>query len=116
MFVPVIPFNPVICILHNEKTNRWHPILFWECPPPSAKLGDCVRWKSKGHHTVGFATRDEAINSAEGGVMAICASQHEIKQGGEVYYDVSHDIAWDGDDMPALTMAFQLSELTKLAG
>lgn len=113
MIVPVISWNPVILLLHNEQTNRWHPILFWECPPPSSELGECIRWKSKGHHTLGFDSRDEAINSDQGGVLKLCALQHESKQGGDVYYDVSHDIPWDGIDLPASVTSFNLEVLTK---
>jgi hypothetical protein len=113
MIVPVVPWNPVVLILHNLKTNRWHPILFWECPLPSGELGDGLRWKSKGHHTNGFDSRHEAIHSDDSGVMALCASQYGAKEGGEVYYDITHDVEWDGEETPAMVMMFVLSDLTK---
>ena len=113
MIVPVIPYNPVILLLFNTKTERWHPILYWECPPPSGKLGDCERWKSKGHHTLGFATKEEAINGEAGGVMALAKNQYEKKEGGDVYYDIEHYSEWDGDGTPSDVAHFNLKALTK---
>ena len=113
MIVPVVPYNPVLLLLFNTQTERWHPILYWECPPPSGKLGDCWRWKSKGHHTVGFTSREDAINSKEGGVMHLCQNQYENKVGGDVYYDIEHHGEWDGQGNPADVTCFDLSKLHK---
>lgn len=112
MFVPVVCFNPVILILFNESTERWHPILYWECPPPSANLGDCLRWKSKGHHTSGFPTKEEAISGDEG-VLDLCRRQKDALVGGSVYYDTEIELAWDGADIPSDVARFELSRLTK---
>ncbi len=109
MIIPVVPFNPVILLLHNQKTDRWHPILYWECPPPSGTLGEKLRWKSKGHHTKGFGTRLEAIT----GLMDICKSQYEKKEGGDVYYSTDVYQDWDGEETPASVVTFDLNKLTK---
>ncbi len=113
MIVPTIPYNPVILILHNEAQDTYHPILLWEAPPPSGQLGDAERWKSKGHHTEGFKTLQEAIDG-EGGALALCKNQHMAKVGGEVYYNVDQPLEWDGiPDNAVMVTGFDLSKLTK---
>ncbi len=109
MIVPVMVCNPVVLMLHNRKLNRWHPILFWECPPPSGEMGDGFRWKSKGHHTNGFDNREEAVKSA----MDLCKNQHEAKVGGNVYYKLTVDIEWDGEETPAMVEMFDLNQLNR---
>lgn len=46
--------------LKNIKTNRWHPILFRPGPLPGDSSMVEARWKSKGHHTIGFDTLEQA--------------------------------------------------------
>jgi hypothetical protein len=55
--------NPIIAMLHNEKTDRWHPIVFVEAPLPGPNP-PVTRHRSKMHHTTGFETRAEAEANA----------------------------------------------------
>jgi hypothetical protein len=50
-------------LIRNYVSGRWHPILFRPAPLPSGADIDsgCLRYRSKGHHTEGFATKDEAV-------------------------------------------------------
>lgn len=91
----VMLFNPIVCNLHNTKTNRYHPILFVEYPLPG--LGSPIRHKSKGHNTDGFDTRDEAI--------AECKKLSENADiGGRLC--VEKDFEWDGEGIPAMVVFF----------
>lgn len=47
-------------MLHHVATDRYHPMPYRYAPPPSGDLGETGRFKSIGHHTVGFATLAEA--------------------------------------------------------
>lgn len=88
-------FNPIIANLHNTKTNRYHPILFTESPLPG---GDGpTRHKSKGHHTKGFDTREEAIAECE----RMSADEY---CGGRLC--IAKDFPWDGEDIPAMVVFF----------
>ena len=85
---------PAIALLHNEASGRWHPILFSEAPFPGAPDAAApVRLRSRGHHTLGFETREAAI-----------AGAHELK--GQVEpmpaMFLEADIAWDGAEIPAM--------------
>jgi hypothetical protein len=85
--------NPIIANLHNTKTGRFHPIVLEEKPLPG---GGCpVRHKSKGHHTAGFDTRDEAI-----------AECHEIADRIKGQLCIEKDFLWDGEVMPAMVVFF----------
>ena len=104
----MVLYNPVVLMIFNHKLNRWHPILFCECPLPSGNYGDALRWKSKGHHTEGFIDRQDAINAA----AETCRQSYGMKVGGEVYYDFESNIPWDGEGVPSMVMSFRLSDLT----
>lgn len=111
MMIPTVAANPVILMLKNIVTKKYHPILFWECPPPSGNLGDGLRWKSKGHHTTGFTDRDEAVK----GAMDLVKQSHDMLVIGSVYYQLGeeNDAVWDNTEMPAAVQTFALSQLTK---
>lgn len=84
-------FNPIIAMLHNTETNRYHPIVFVENPMPGPPTPNKpVRHKSKGHHTTGFDTREEALESANK-----MAKERDMKR------CLDGDIVWDGQSMPA---------------
>lgn len=88
-------FNPLIAILHNEKLDRWHPILFQEAPlpgPPSRNKP--IRHKSAGHHTEGFATREEAVAHAK-------AAPGRDPSVANMILAVDEDLPWDGEGIPA---------------
>ena len=96
-------FNPLITILYNEKLNRWHPILFREAPLPGPPSPDKpIRHKSCGHHTVGFEERADA--EAECRKMAEHDELHDAKIIDEL-------IAWDGEEIPAMAICFDATNL-----
>lgn len=87
--------NPVYAVLHNTKLNRWHPILFAESPLPGNPR-NLVRHKSRGHHTNGFESREEAIANAKEGAAQIACTRFVLQA----------DIPWDGEGIPAMTAYF----------
>jgi hypothetical protein len=88
--------TPAWGMLFNTKEKRWHPILFVESPLPGPSSDDKpIRLKSKGHHTTGFATREEAL--AE--IKKISA---DIQP--DPIMDLEKDIPWDGEDIPAMVV------------
>lgn len=93
-------FNPIIALLHNTKLSRWHPIVFVESHLPGPPSDDKpVRHKSKGHHTAGFATRQEALDWIRNDL--------KMKDSvGPVKEALDKDFAWDGDDVPVMTVYF----------
>lgn len=54
----------VLCILHNVETDTYHAAIFLERPMPGPVLSventKIVRLMSKGHHTEGAPTLEEA--------------------------------------------------------
>jgi len=95
--------NPIIAMLHNTTTDRWHPIVFCEAPLPSCDIGESpVRHKSSGHHTTGFATRDEALAAC----VAIKA-QMQPEAIGDIQECLDKAFPWDGDGVPAMVVFFQ---------
>jgi hypothetical protein len=94
--------NPIIGIMHNQKLNRWHPILFTESPLPGPESPDKpIRHKSKGHHTEGFETRDAALKNCEE-----LARNMKKSVVAEAKLSVDKDFEWDGVSIPAMTVFF----------
>ncbi len=90
--------NPIIGILYNDKLKRWHPIVFREAPMPgSPDVDKPVRHKSAGHHTIGFETREAAIEHINSRLLP------EL-QGGRT--DIAQDFPWDGEGIPAIVHFF----------
>lgn len=89
-------------VLKNTATNRFHPIVFRSEPAPSSSPeDDSQRYKSRGHHTKGFDTLDEAtacIDEAEG------------------WHNTGLQWEWGGKDIPAITCWFSISSLVKQEG
>ena len=56
----------MISITRNQLTGRFHPFLWaWKPYPHEDSTCSVTRFKSKGHHTEGFATFEEAQAQAE---------------------------------------------------
>jgi hypothetical protein len=94
-------FNPIVAILFNEKLQRWHPIYFREAPLPGGS--GPARHKSGGHHTVGFMSRQEALDSATKlaeDIKKECSADSTCK------VSLAEDIHWDGEDVPAIVAFF----------
>ena len=77
-------------ILLNKKTGRFHTISFRVSPRPSESLTDgACRYRSIGHHTVGFATQVEAEAFIE-----------EHKKDGSIATGLVWE--WDGEGLPSM--------------
>lgn len=100
--MPFMIFNPIIALLYNAKLNRWHPILYYESPLPG-NPENLVRHKSKGHHTEGFATRDEAVASAK--QLAEQLAKEECCDV-PAKFALEEDMPWDGEGIPASVAFF----------
>lgn len=86
-------------ILKNNKTGRFHPISFRLAPVPSSTEKDAAqRFKSIGHHTIGFDTLEAAREWV--------SSKDELRLIEVVWQ-------WDGDGVPAMVEWFSLSLTTK---
>lgn len=80
-------------MLQNTVSGRWHPILFRPAPLPGGKDSDLAaqRYRSLGHHTEGFATKEEA--------MAHIEASDKMEWRGLIW-------EWDGEGTPAMTEWF----------
>ena len=90
----------LVMMLKNTKENKWHPIFYFESDfpgGPDSMLNDTViRYKSKGHHTTGFKSREEAVSSINDSLV------NQIKSCGYIpNLEIDSDIEWDGEDTPA---------------
>ena len=100
--------NPIIAMLLNTTTNRFHPILFQERPLPSSyeeNSDSPVRHKSKGHHSTGFDTRVEAISECN-------RMAEQLKEDNPRFF-LDTDFNWDEDEgIPARVEFFDTEYLT----
>lgn len=90
----------LIMMLLNTKENTFHPIMYMEslfAGGFDAQINKgVIRYKSKGHHTIGFADRQEALNYIETELIA------KLKEMGyNVNLELEGDLEWDGLDIPA---------------
>lgn len=89
----------LVMMLFNTATKNYHPILYFEKPMPgpydSEENRKIVRFKSKGHRTVGFADRAEAVASIE---KEITPKMPELNY--TLRIELEGDLEWDGVDMP----------------
>ncbi len=81
----------IVGMIHNYATDTWHPVAFRYYPMPGPGPDTVMRVKSWGHHTTGFATREEAAKSA---------AEHPGFCG--VPFDDQFVYEWDGQGIPAL--------------
>lgn len=90
----------LVMMLKNTKENTFHPIMYLESPLPGGYEAEInrslIRYKSKGHRTVGFTDRQEAINSIEPEIEV------KLKQMGySLNMDLDIDLVWGGINIPA---------------
>jgi hypothetical protein len=96
--------EPIVGLIHNVKLDRWHPVYFSENPlPGDVQIEGAKRYKSGGHHTEGFPTRDEALSNAKG--LAERLREHSI---GATHTALEKDFPWDGEDIPAMVIFFNI--------
>jgi len=90
----------LIMMLKNTATNTYHPIMYFEKPFPDLESEGnqkLIRYKSKGHRTVGFAERQDAIDSIDKEL-----SVEKLKGlGYNRNLELEGDLVWDGKDIPA---------------
>jgi hypothetical protein len=101
----------LIGIIKNSVKNTFHPIMYVESPLPGPieSQPEIYRFKSKGHHTSGFATREEALAETQKIV-----TQVKEKWGSIIYLDVENDFfEWDGEFIPADVLVRSVAELQK---
>ena len=90
----------LVMMLLNTKTNTYHPIFYLESWFPGESTSEMnmnyIRFKSKGHHTAGFKTRDEAIKDVHTVLI------DKIKSIGYLpNLEIADDMVWDGEGIPA---------------
>lgn len=92
-------------ILVNSTAGTFHPILYLESPMPgnTQPSETARRYKSKFHHTTGFATREEAIESAKELVPKI--KEHFVLYD-EPRLDFDCSPEWDGEGIPASVIIY----------
>jgi hypothetical protein len=80
-------------ILENVATGRFHPIVFRRAPTPGEadETLPAQRYKSRGHHTDGFKTVEEAKDFI---------AEHPDWLDTQIHWE------WSGDDMPAMVAWF----------
>jgi hypothetical protein len=89
-------------ILKNEKTGRFHTIVFRMAPMPGVGADDMAvqRYKSLGHHTVGFDTLAEA----RADLAATSGTDRDCVDCGAIW-------EWNGEGIPAMVRFFNLKQL-----
>lgn len=91
-------FGGIVAMLLNQATNRYHPVVFAMAPLPGGHTSEGgERYKTRGHHTTGFESRDEAVAFAEKEYVARIPGGRPALGG---------DILWDGQDTPAMSIFF----------
>lgn len=96
----IFMLNPVFGMLYNTSQKRWHPILFEYHPFPGPDDDrrpdgkELVRVRSKGHHTIGFDSRESALAD----IRSSCEKIEPCP-----IIDESKDIQWDGEGIPAMS-------------
>ena len=83
----------LIMMLFNLKEQTYHPILYFEHPFPGGSE-ELFRFRSKGHRTIGFNIRQDALDSIETELV-------QKLVGYKIFKDLNVDIIWDGEDIPA---------------
>lgn len=90
--------NGIVAMLLNQATNRYHPVVFVMAPLPGGHTSEGgERYKTHGHHTNGFDSREEAVAFAEKEYAGRMAGARTAFGG---------DIVWDGEGMPAMKIFF----------
>lgn len=98
--------NCIIAMLHDYAHSRWHPIAFRHNPRPSEDgKENCTRYKSQGHHNVGFPNREEALQFARNTMTEWANNKFS-----HTYYCLDKDFPWDGSDTPVMVVHFTVGE------
>lgn len=90
----------LVMMLKNTQANTYHPIMYFEHLLPGGHDSEAnqkiIRYKSKGHRTIGFADRQEAIDSIKPEM------EDKLKEMGySLNKELEGDLEWDGIEIPA---------------
>lgn len=88
----------IIAMIHNQKLDRYHPVIFRDYPH-SADTSTMWRFKSSGHHTSGFETRQDALDNIHNDLV----SRLDMP-----LLKLDYDYEWDGLGIPALVQFFDI--------
>lgn len=92
----------IVGLIHNVKLNKWHPVYFRHRPLPGEYDPNAAqRYKSGGHHTTGFDTREAGLEGAK--KLAEDMKPHSL---GTVTLCLDADFPWDGEGIPAMVVFF----------
>ena len=87
----------LVLLLKNKKENTYHPIMYFEKQFPGQNENQTlIRYKSKGHRTIGFIDRQDAINSIK---VELDSKLKEL--GYNINKELDLDLDWDGISIPA---------------
>ncbi len=89
--------NALILILLNTALGTFHPIIYFEKPFPGDERS-LIRYKSKGHHTTGFANREDAVAHVNDDL-----TKRIQGMGYKINIELDGNLEWDGSDIPADT-------------
>lgn len=85
-------------MLYNTAKNTWHPIIYFESPfPGPLSKSSSTRFKSMGHHTGGFVSREDAIADVNKQELVI----KEKTLYTNIIREIDEDMYWDGKGVPA---------------
>ncbi len=102
--------SPVMYILQNTETKRFHPLALKKVPMMGIQLkSDPDRWKSIGHHTVGFKTVEEARKDILSHCKDLASNQMVF---GPIHYDLNKVVVWDGIGNPVVNAILNMDEFT----
>jgi len=99
--------EPIVGLIHDVTHNRWHPVYFREYPLPGPEGHQAHRYKSGGHHTEGFETRELGLAGARD--LAEKLKDHSV---GLPRLSLEADFPWNGNDVPAIVAFFKLDGTT----
>ncbi len=88
----------LVKMLHNTQKNTFHPIYYLDSPFPGGieNNSTVIRYKSKGHHTTGFDTREAAVFSANDLIDKLNGMGNIVA----VELDENEDLIWEDNEMP----------------
>ena len=101
---------PIVGIVRNVKTNRWHPVFFeTESLEDDRKMENVSRYRSKGLSTEGYPSREECVKGARDLASAISR-----RAACPVLLSLERDITWDGEDFPSMSVYFLIKATTAI--
>ena len=103
-------FNPLAGMIHDTHTGRFHPVILKESPLPGPPSPDKpVRFRSHGHHTTGFGSRDDAIASIRDEMAPKLKNLRYLA----VLGNPAKDMIWDSntENLPIVAAVISESEI-----